>query len=189
MKKALPVLLLIIAFITAITSAAAYIDTAVIKANSGENISIPVRIAENSGIMGFKIRVEYPEVFENPSVMRGDVTSNGNFNDSITVSDNGAFEVLWNSTADVKGEGVLFNLNLKIKDDAPDGEYTIQLICSQPDTFNEKWQDVELGTQCVKVTVGEPEQSGKSITTAIFEMIENLFKFIMDIIRNSGVTG
>ena len=58
--------------------------------------------------MGFKITVEYPvDKVEVKAVSRGELTSKGNFNTNFGIND-GKFDVLWNNTENVNGDGTLF---------------------------------------------------------------------------------
>lgn len=132
----------------------ATVTSDLVTAISGDTVVIPVRLEENEGIMGFKITVEYPEeVFGNPKVSKGAVTTKGMFNDSIVESTDGEFDVLWNYTADVKESGVLFLMQFDVLQSAAEGEYKIKLTCSQPDTFNENWEDVTLSLSDIVVSI------------------------------------
>ena len=133
-----------------------------ITAKSGENIIIPVEIYGNSGIMGFKINVEYDaSVLSSPLVHRGKITNQGLLNDSIGVSDEGSFDVLWSYTENVLGDGTLFLLSFKINETKAD-KTVIKLSCSQPDTFNEAWEDVTLDLKEIEVNIVSEPLSEKS---------------------------
>ena len=69
----LAVILSSIACISAFAENVAEIYSESFAVNSGENVTIPVYIKNNPGIMGYKITVEYDEnVFVPLSVSRGD---------------------------------------------------------------------------------------------------------------------
>lgn len=133
-----------------------------ITAKSGENIIIPVEIYGNSGIMGFKINVKYDaSVLSSPLVHRGKITNQGLFNDSIGVSDEGSFDVLWSNTENFLGDGTLFLLSFKINETKAD-KTVIKLSYSQPDTFNEAWEDVTLDLKEIEVNIVSEPLSEKS---------------------------
>lgn len=131
-----------------------------VEVKPGETIVIPVNISDNTGVMGFKATVEYPsDVFCNPEVSRGVVTAKGMFNDSIVEATNGEFDVLWNHTADVKEDGVIFLMQFDVTEFAEDGNYAIKLTYSQPDTFNEKWEDVVLNVSDISVDINSDAEA------------------------------
>ncbi|MBR2884440.1 MAG: hypothetical protein IKB93_06555 [Clostridia bacterium] len=133
-----------------------------ITAKSCENFIIPVEIYGNSGIMGFKINVKYDaSVLSSPLVHRGKITNQGLLNDSIGVSDEGSFDVLWSNTENVLGDGTLFLLSFKINETKAD-KTVIKLSCSQPDTFNEAWEDVTLDLKEIEVNIVSEPFSEKS---------------------------
>lgn len=133
------------------------INTETIKTVQGSVIEIPIRISGNNGIMGFGFTVTYDKsVFEPISVAKGALCSQGVFDDSISVSKSNSFKIIWTHSENVVGDGELFTLKFKVKENASDGNYKISLTCSQDDTFNEKWQDVKIDCDNINVTVGNP---------------------------------
>lgn len=70
---------------SAVSSAEIYADT--ITATTDKTILIPVKIRNNTGIMGFKITVKYDEaVLASPKISTGEIAQNGMMNDSIGIS-------------------------------------------------------------------------------------------------------
>ena len=131
-----------------------------------QKISIPVKIENNSGIMGFKITVEYPvDKIAIKSVSRGDITSQGNFNTNFGIND-GRFDVLWNNVEEINDNGTLFLIAVE---SASTSSFNteIKLSYSQPDTFNEKYEDVILDCQNIAVSfsVNENQNDSETITT------------------------
>lgn len=136
-------------FAFAASAAEVYADD--ITAESGKTVIIPVNIKNNAGIMGFKITVSYNNsVLSSPTVTSGSITENGMMNDSIGVTPEGTFDVVWSGTQNASGDGTLMILSFRANE--TDAEETqIKLGFSQPDTFNEAWEDVEL--KCTDITV------------------------------------
>lgn len=131
-------------------------------------ISIPVKINDNAGIMGFKISVDYPnDVLTSPTVTRGAVTVDGMFDNNISKDTKGKFDVIWNHVTDVKENGVIFVLQFKVLPEAKNGNYTIKLTYSQPDTFNEAWEDVALSMSDIVFTVNNKQQTTVEIQTQV----------------------
>ena len=159
--KSLWTLALTVLFISLLMFSATATDTNFIYAEAveiapGKKISIPIRIKNNTGIMGFKITVDYPkEIFEDIEVTRGAVTSKGMFEDSISSTDEGVFDVIWSDTSDNKTDGTIFILMGLITEEVQERDYQINLTYSQPDTFNEKWEDVVLRTSNIPLILTE----------------------------------
>lgn len=134
-----------------------------VTAKSGESIRIPVKISGNAGIMGFKFSVEYStEVFNNPKVSRGTVTSEGTFDSSISENTTEKFDIIWNHVSDIKEDGVIFILEFDVVKTVKNGTYPIKLTYSQADTFNEKWEDVVLSVKDINVTI--TDETGQNET-------------------------
>lgn len=151
-------------------TASVYVDKVFL--NYGEPVMIPVRIKDNSGIMGFKITVEYnPDELELITVSKGEITANGNFSTNVGVN-KGVVDIVWNNTADIVGDGTLFIISAKILSESL--EYSqLNFSYSQPDTFNEAWEDVEL--QCSSITL--TKDNGEQLLT---EEIDEQSKYVND---------
>lgn len=142
-------MLLISLTLTAFAASTAEIYSDSVKATTDKAVLIPVRIKNNPGIMGFKITAEYDKsVLTSPKVTAGNITKNGIMNDSIGVSSEGRIDVVWSGTQNETADGTLFVISFKA---VKAKNSVIKLSCSQPDTFNEKWEDVEL--KCTDITV------------------------------------
>lgn len=117
---------------------------------------IPVNLSGNSGIMGFRITVEYPvESVEIKSVSRGEITAKGNFNTNFGIND-GKFDVLWNNTENITNDGSLFVISAQSKATITK-DTEIKISFSQPDTFNESYQDVVLDCHNITISADEVE--------------------------------
>ena len=111
----------------------------------GETVEIPVYIANNTGIMGFRLNFTYNKDLLTPvSVVKGDVTTSGTFNDSIGTTGQNTFSALWNNESEVYTNGKLLVLTFKVNEGAAYGTADIDVSFSQEDTFNEKYGDVKL---------------------------------------------
>lgn len=129
-----------------------------------QEISVPVKIENNSGIMGFKITVEYPvDKIDIKSVSRGDITSKGNFNTNFGIND-GRFDVLWNNVEESGDNGSLFIITVEPVSTS-DFNTEIKLSYSQPDTFNEKYEDVIFDCRNIAVSFSVNENQNDSETT------------------------
>lgn len=157
MKKTTAIFLSALILLSAVCTAFAsnvsnrvYADAVTIEA--GEKITVPVRIENNNGFMGFSVIVTYDDdVFTPVSVSKGSMLS-GMFNDSIETSTDNSFKVVFTGTGDVVSDGVLFNAVFEVSDSAS-GKYDIELSYSQPDTFKEGWENVVFSCEDADVTV------------------------------------
>lgn len=155
MKKVLSCLIVFILFSISIFSVSAATVTNYIYGNpkfdaDKHEIIVPIEIKNNTGFMGFSILVSYDGKCLAPvSVSKGDILS-GIFDDSVGTSANDSIKIVYSGTEDCKGDGVLFTLVFDIKEDCSQNTKLV-LSYSEPDTFNEKWQDVKFN--CEDVTL------------------------------------
>ena len=195
-------LLWMIAFPTfAVSTARVFADS--VQAVPGKTVSIPVKIENNPGLMGFKLTFDdSPKTLSKPKVQKGSVTKNGMMNDSITSQTNGSFDVVWSDSSETAENGVLMILQFEVKENASDGKYDIKCTYSQDDTFNEKLESVHLNVSNINVeiskqvnlkTVGEEKttvtsdtassDSSKSFSDEVLEKVDS--RFVESAIRNA----
>lgn len=139
-----------------------------VNTKQGESFTIPIRLENNKGIMGFKITVEYPnEKLTLTDVSSGSVTNGGLFNTTVMsyAAVNGSFDVVWSDIQDFTDDGTLFMLTFSVSEIADDCICEIELSYSQEDTFNENWEDVKLNCKSVSVRIGEPKETLSPETT------------------------
>ena len=164
-KKLICVSLTVLIMTTFVISAFAaenptvYSDAIVTTLN--EQFVLPVKLKGSTGIMGFRITVNYPEQhFKLKNITSGSLTKSGLFN--TTVSDfnqvKNTFDVVWSNTENVTGEGSLFMLTFETNGYADYGDYKIELSFSQDDTFDEQYKPVAL--QCKPVAVKITDAKG-----------------------------
>ena len=141
-------------------------DTATVSADSvssGESsILVPVNISSSTKIMGFKVNVSFEsDELKIKGVSRGSVTAKGNFNTSYGVFES-KFDIIWNNTTEVDANGTLFVLTLDTSNVTKDCE--VKISFSQPDTFNEAYEDVVLQCAPIKI-VAKAETATEEATT------------------------
>lgn len=112
---------------------------------SDKKITIPISIKDNPGLMGIKLRIDYPsDAFSSPVIMSKDLFANGMFENSITDSTNGSFDIVWSNTENVSKDGILFTIEFT-RNDGFTGEKSIVILNYYPDdTFNENWDSVAI---------------------------------------------
>ena len=155
-KLAVILLSLVLALSAVYNSFAASVPNRVysdpVSVESGERVTIPVKIENNGGFMGFSIIVTYDEeIFTPISVSKGEILA-GMFNDSIETATDNSFKVVYTGTGNVTGDGVIFNIVFDVSDEAS-GKYDISLSYSQQDTFNENWNNVVLNCEKIETVV------------------------------------
>lgn len=134
-----------------------------ISLSQEESILIPIKIKNNSGIMGFKMTVEYPvDKLDIKSVSRGEITAKGNFNTNLGIND-GRFDVLWNNVEEIKTDGTLFLVSVQAKTEIKK-DTEIKLSFSQPDTFNEKYEDVAFDCKNIVISADYVEPTTEETT-------------------------
>lgn len=120
---------------------------------------VPVSIKNNTGIMGFKITVRYdPALLTLPAVTRGTVTETGMLNDSVGASAEGVIDIVWTSDSAVAKDGTLFTVSFNV-DDVKAESTAISISYSQPDTFNEAYEDVVFECKEIPVSFGGKDEA------------------------------
>lgn len=123
-------------------------------------VLVPVTIADNPGIMGFRITVEYPsDLLEISNAVAGSITSKGSFIHSIGKKDSKG-DIVWYSTAQTENNGTLFVLTVKAGASFKKGDSArVTLTYSQADTFNENYEDVAFECRPIVFRYGEKDPS------------------------------
>lgn len=132
-------------------------------ADCGETVSIPVKITNNPGLMGFSVILDYDETVMTPiSVKAGDILEGGTLNDSIGGNMSaGKLKVVYTADENVEYDGTIFNVEFEIDEEAY-GEYEIELSYIPNDTFNEDFEDVVLSCKGSTVMIEDPSEKGKA---------------------------
>lgn len=117
-----------------------------IAGDTGE-VSIPIYIKNNPGIMGYKINLAYDsDVIEPQRVVCSDAIS-GSFESNIGLYPN-TFSVVWNSTENYSDDGLLFTVIVNLKSTE---ETVISVSYSEDDTFDDSWEEVKLSCDDIKI--------------------------------------
>jgi len=152
-------------------------------AEPGETITLTASIANNQGLAGyiFEIRADL-DVFsvaatdEELHITPGTVCQSGSF---LTNTFEKGWKVMWYHTANVKTDGDLFTIELTVAEDAPEKEYTIELLYSADDTVNVEGELVPLSvvnstvTVCSRV-VGDVNGDGKITNSDVIKLARSL---------------
>ena len=122
-----------------------------VTAKKGSSVEVPVKIENNTGIMGLAIEITYDSKVLTPvSAVKSDSLS-GMFDDSIETSDAGSFRVVYTGSENFDFDGTLFTLKFNVSADAA-GATSIDLSYSKADTFDVKYKDVDLNCESVSIS-------------------------------------
>lgn len=106
----------------------------------GQQVVVPITISNNHGLMGYKLYVYYNS--EHLEAVSATSTEDfvGNFDNTIGQK-NGEFFAIWNTVENNFTNGNLMYITFNVLSDT-ELESEISLSYSQPDTFNENYEDV-----------------------------------------------
>ncbi len=132
--------------------------------NSGEIISVPVVLSNNTGLMGFGFEITYDSSCLTPvSVEATNLTLSGMLNDSIETANPGSFQVFWSATQNMTGSGEIFVLKFRASSKTTVTN-TISFTTLQDDTFDEQYNDFPVITSNCTVTIIGNQSEYTSIT-------------------------
>lgn len=100
---------------------------------AGGEITVPVTITDNPGIAGFRVRIYYDKsVLVPKSIKKGAVLTAGRITSNIDepgidLNELEFVSAVWENSADMTQDGVLFNVTFEVKSIAPEGKYDISL--------------------------------------------------------------
>lgn len=122
-------------------------------AAAGDDVTVPILIKDNTGIMGFMLEFNYDADAVTPiSVECGEALSGGLQDNIAGDAQPGSFKVYWAGNENNYANGVLFYINAHI-DETAVGNTAIGISYSQSDTFDEDFNDVELACEDVELVV------------------------------------
>lgn len=140
--------------------------------NGGRTLTFPISISNNDGFMGLGIKISYDSTLLKPvSVTYNDTLKNGMFDDSISQTSDGSFDIFWSGTQNNTVEGEIMEVTFEvISDIAATVEIGVDYYADS--IFDESWNDID--TVC----------NGISLDTALYADINGDTKVdIRDIIR------
>ncbi|MCR5835869.1 MAG: hypothetical protein K6G88_05135 [Lachnospiraceae bacterium] len=130
-----------------------------------DNYLVPIKINNNPGIMGFKLKISYGDGVLVNSVSRGEVTKRGNILDNhVTFAEEKYFEVMWNNIKEINTNGILFIVGVTI-DPKYHGEIRFDIVYSSPDTFNERYENVIFDCRNIIIRNSAEESTKEEQTT------------------------
>lgn len=113
----------------------------------GETVVIPVNVTKNTGIAGFTHTINFDET----ALKLVSVDTVGGYTDGTVILNDekiasGEITILWFGSADVEGDGVVYNLTFEILETAQDGNAEITISFDDNDNGNISGENVIFGT-------------------------------------------
>lgn len=153
----------------------------------GNTVILTASISGNQGLAGYLFEVRADQnVFsvgtteDELHITAGEVCQNGTL--LSNASDKG-WKIMWYNTTNVKADGVLFTIELTVAEDAPDGAYPVELICSYDDTVNVEGTTIPLLVENGTVTVtsgvkGDVNGDGKVTNADVIRLARSLVDLV-----------
>lgn len=169
-------------------------------ATLGETVKIPIYISNNTGLIGFKITLDYDYKILTPiSVFAGDIISSGLQDNIEGDAVPGSINVYWSTTDNLYDNGIAFYVTFQVSETIKVEETSIALSYSQEDTFDENFNDVYLYCNDINLTLEKSNEklwyeSGLQITdfdtymTSQSGTVEAGNKFLLSIDKFDGNT-
>ena len=164
------------------------IESVTVNASPGDNVKIPVKIKNNTGLMGFKLIFDYNEnAFEPVSVEYGDLLTGGIQDNIEGDSVPGKFCVYWAGYENMSDDGILFYINMKVKEDAYKYSWgyggesgyrlSISVSFSQEDTFDEEFNDVKISNSRLIINLGDTDTTWYYMPYYAYQYDDNLRRY------------
>ena len=103
----------------------------------GETVTISVAVEKNPGLSGFRHEIVFDEsVLQFVSAQKSDELSSGTLVVNEEQADQGQITLLWYNPSDYQNDSRLYVLTFKILDEAPAGDYPIELNFNDNDNRN-----------------------------------------------------
>lgn len=144
-----------------------------------DTFSIPVTLENAKSLMGFKLTfTPSGDEVEVVDVKSGELTQNGLFNHNADIND-GTFDVVWTGTESIGDDGIICYLQAECVEDFD--SFNFEISYSQPDTFDENFDDIELICKAIELK-GVVSSQATEVTnidtdnTSISELVEVIVK-------------
>ncbi|MGM9550979.1 MAG: cohesin domain-containing protein [Clostridia bacterium] len=142
-----------------------------ITAKAGETVTVPISIANNPGIAGFKFRLTYDKSVLTPvSVVKGSVLTTGTLTSNVQqggdLSTLNYVSAFWSNPANVTDNGEILNVTFTVNNNAEDGTYPISITYEEGDITNQDYDDVALAVvngslDVINYMIGDVYADGK----------------------------
>lgn len=148
-----------------------------IDAYSGQSFTVPIMISGNTGVSAIGINLTYDQEKLIPvSVKKGSVLTSGMTDNSIGVSKEPKFNILWYSTKNVTTDGVIFNVEFLAKSGVS-GKTTVNLEIDEDNTFDADYNlpDISATDFTVNIIGSGEENTVPEVTKPVTDEDEMVF--------------
>lgn len=167
-----------------------------VSCNTGDDISIPVKIKDNTGIMGFELIISYDtDALEIESIEKGDILS-GTFDSNLLTTEDNKVHILWSGVSDMSADGVLFNIKCRVKTDYNGKSIVISMKSVNYDTFDQKYEDVLFDCKDIEIGIKNYIENNPVDNSAVYAVYSGQTKIENDEItipvmlrNNRGIMG
>lgn len=130
-----------------------YIYSETQTVSNGQEILIPIKIANNTGLCGFEIVITYDvSVFTPTQVIASNNIPDGFVNDSIETSDENYFSIVWSGTSDFTSDGELFTIKMNVIGDTSQ-TVTISISYIPENTINAEVEEITLNCSAIEIII------------------------------------
>jgi hypothetical protein len=120
-----------------------------VSGKPGDEVIVPVTLSNNPGMAGFNFKISFDNtkllpisISQGPALNLGSVTSNLQAGGDLSKLD--SVTAIWSNASDFTGNGVIYSVKFRIKDDAPEGAASLTLTYEEGDVTNQTFEDIEL---------------------------------------------
>lgn len=120
---------------------------------NAKEVTVPIKIKNNTGISGFEILFKYDESILAPtSAAPTAALSGGTFNDSIATAQDNSFSVIWAGSDNVTADGQIFLIKFQILSESAT-QTPLQVSFIQENTINEDIEEVALSCKTITINL------------------------------------
>lgn len=109
----------------------------------GGYFSLPIKITGNCGLMGFDLKVDYDsDVLLPLSVDKGNLITDGFFDDSVATAEKGSFDIIWSGSSEITEDGQLCTIKFQCKEDTEVENTNITVSNVRKNTYRENYNTI-----------------------------------------------
>lgn len=134
---------------------------------------LPVNISGNCGFMGIDVNVSYDANVLTPiSVSKGELITDGLFDDSVATSAAGVFDVIWSGSSEIADNGRLCVIKFYCNKDIEVGKTSVSVSTVRKNTYKENYNTIVFNNVTSEISVIEKVQpvEKKNLSNLVVEM-------------------
>lgn len=127
-----------------------------LSAKTGEEITVPVYISGNTGLMGLGVELHYDATVLSPETISCNMSGTIGWNKGF--GEDGCVKILWSHSEEYESNGLLFTVNFSVLPDATAGESKVSIAYLEEDCFNGSYENVQFVCNSATVQVQRVEK-------------------------------